>query len=356
MRTRYWEVKFHGRPLPSLQDDPVIREAATMLQTGRLVAFPTETVYGLGADACDETAVQSIFKAKGRPADNPLIVHVAEEVAADAWVREMPEKGRRLASAFWPGPLTLIVEESGMLAPAVTAGLPTVGVRVPAHPVAQALLARAKVPVAAPSANRSGKPSPTLAEHVWKDLCGRIHALVDGGPSGVGVESTVVDVTEPVPRLLRPGGITLAQLRQVVGTVEVDPGLQGDAIPRSPGVKYRHYAPSGRMWVVIGSGDTLVKKVQSLADDGGAGGYRVGILTTEENRKQYRADWVLTCGSRFDPASVARNLFQALRRFDELGAEWIVAEGFEGQGLYDSVMNRLSKAADGRVIDAREQS
>ncbi|WP_245891259.1 L-threonylcarbamoyladenylate synthase [Desmospora activa] len=332
----------------------MIQEAATMLRTGKLVAFPTETVYGLGANAADETAVQSIFTAKGRPADNPLIVHFADEAAAIGWILEMPENGHRLASAFWPGPLTLIVEHLGTLAPAVTAGLPTVGVRVPAHPIAQALLSQARVPVAAPSANRSGKPSPTQAEHVWKDLNGRIHGLIDGGHSGVGVESTVVDVTGPVPLLLRPGGVTLEQMRQVVGSVAVDPGLQGVAIPRSPGVKYRHYAPQGEMWVVIGNGEALVKKMQSMADDGRARGYTVGILTTEEHRNRYRADYVLTCGSRSNPASVARYLFDTLRRFDELGVEWIIAEGFEEEGLFDSVMNRLSKAAEGQVIDLGE--
>ncbi|MDR6225499.1 L-threonylcarbamoyladenylate synthase [Desmospora profundinema] len=352
MNTRRWQIDPGGRSLPSLRNDPAVGEAAAMLRAGKLVAFPTETVYGLGADASDDLAVRSIFRAKDRPSDNPLIVHVAEESVLYDWIRKMPETGRRLASAFWPGPLTLVLEHRGTLASSVTAGLSTVGVRVPSHPVARALLFQAGVPVAAPSANRSGKPSPTSAEHVWGDLAGRIHGLLDGGPSGVGVESTVVDVTGPTPLLLRPGGITLDRLQQVTPTVEVDPGLQGGAVvPRSPGVKYRHYAPRGEMWVVAGSGEAQVKRVQALADEGTAAGYKVGILTTEERRKRYRADWVLPCGRRSDPASVARNLYRVLRCFDELGAEWIVAEGFEGKGLYDSVMNRLSKAADGRLID-----
>jgi L-threonylcarbamoyladenylate synthase len=352
MNTRRWKLNPQNRTVSSLRQDPAVREAARMLREGKLVAFPTETVYGLGADATDESTVQAIFQAKGRPMDNPLIVHVAEASIGNDWVPVIPETGRRLASAFWPGPLTLVMEHGGQLAPAVTAGLTTVGLRIPSHPVARALLSEAGVPVAAPSANRSGRPSPTAADHVWNDLSGRIHGLLDGGLSGVGVESTVVDVTGKVPVLLRPGGITWEELREVVGTIEVDPGLSGEAIPRSPGVKYRHYAPRGKMWLVVGEGDARIHQVQALADEGKRQGWKVGILTTDEQREQYDADWVLSCGQRSNPASVARNLYQVLRRFDELGAEWIVAEGFEETGLYHSVMNRLYKAAEGRVIPA----
>ncbi|GGA45924.1 threonylcarbamoyl-AMP synthase [Kroppenstedtia guangzhouensis] len=348
METKHWQIDVEA----DLNHHPAIREAATLLREGRLVAFPTETVYGLGASATDPEAVASIYKAKGRPSDNPLIVHLADEQGLKDWVREIPESGCLLARRFWPGPLTLILPHRGNLAPQVTAGLPTVGVRIPSHPVALALLKNSGLPVAAPSANRSGKPSPTEAGHVRTDLAGRIDGILDGGATGVGVESTVVDVTVTPPVLLRPGGITLEMLREVVGEVRVDPGLQEERkSPRSPGMKYRHYAPRGEMWVITGEGEEQVNRIQQMVDEAVRSGKKTGILCTEEHASRYRADWVVVCGTRSRPDTIARELYAALRRFDEVGAQWIAAEGFPPRGVLYSVMNRLSKAAEGRVID-----
>ncbi|MFD1435363.1 L-threonylcarbamoyladenylate synthase [Kroppenstedtia eburnea] len=349
METKYWQIDGAA----DLDQNPAIREAAALLREGHLVAFPTETVYGLGADATDPEAVASIYRAKGRPSDNPLIVHLADEQGLSEWVREIPESGGLLARRFWPGPLTLILPHRGNLAPQVTAGLPTVGVRVPSHPVALALLKNCGLPVAAPSANRSGKPSPTRAGHVWTDLGGRIDAILDGGVTGVGVESTVVDVTVNPPVLLRPGGVTLEMLREVVGEVRVDPGLREEGeSPRSPGMKYRHYAPGGEMWVITGEGEAQVSRIQRMADEAMQSGKKTGILCTEEHASRYRADWIVVCGTRSRPDTIARELYGALRRFDEVGAQWIAAEGFPPRGVLHSVMNRLSKAAEGRVIDS----
>ncbi|GGE05345.1 threonylcarbamoyl-AMP synthase [Marinithermofilum abyssi] len=352
----YQTIRWHVDPeqsVDTLSRNKDIHEAARMLREGKLVAFPTETVYGLGADAASQEAVSAIYTAKGRPSDNPLIIHIGEKEQLYTLAAEVPPAGEVLMRRFWPGPLTLILPHRGTLAPKVTAGLDTVGVRMPSHPVSLALLRVSGAPVAAPSANRSGKPSPTDADHVWHDLQGRIHGLVDGGPTGVGVESTVVDVTGEVPLLLRPGGITWEELQEAVGEVQVDPAIvQEGTAPRSPGMKYRHYAPQGEMWVVVGEGAAQIRRVQALADEARRQGKKVGIFSTEEHRAYYQADWVLPCGSRQDPASIARELYRGLRRFDQLGADTIVAEGFPPEGLFHSVMNRLSKAAEGRVVQA----
>lgn len=334
-----------------LRDHPAISEAARILREGGLVAFPTETVYGLGADARSEEAVSKIFIAKGRPADNPLIVHIGHVSQLEELVRELPPEGEALIRRFWPGPLTLVLPHKGAVARKVTAGLDTVGVRMPSHPVALALLQVSGLPVAAPSANRSGRPSPTDADHVWEDLGDRIDAILDAGPTGVGVESTVVDVAGSTPMLLRPGGVTLEELRETVGEVRVDPALEGEVQqPRSPGMKYRHYAPAGEMWLVDGSGEELVRRIRRLAEEARRAGRKVGILTTEENRFRYEADLVVPCGRRNDPESVARHLYRALREMDRAGVDYILAETFPATGLFHSVMNRLLKAAGGKVI------
>jgi L-threonylcarbamoyladenylate synthase len=353
VETRRWTIEQPHASVDKLKREIGIREAAAMLREGKLVAFPTETVYGLGADARSDEAVKKIFQAKGRPSDNPLIVHIGKREQLDELVSTLPDAGRVLIERFWPGPLTLILPHRGTVAPSVTAGLHTVGVRMPSHPVALALLQEAGLPVAAPSANRSGRPSPTEAEHVWEDLAGKIDGLLDGGPAGVGVESTVVDVTEKVPILLRPGGITLEALQDAVGEVRVEPGLQAETQrPRSPGMKYRHYAPNGEMWLVAGTEADMMRTIQRLADDAASQGRRVGILTTDERLMRYEADWVVSCGRRSEPESVARGLYAALRRFDELGADYILAESFPVDGIWFTVMNRLRKAAEGQIIHA----
>ncbi|MBA4541850.1 threonylcarbamoyl-AMP synthase [Thermoactinomyces daqus] len=336
----------------ALRQTREIREGARILREGGLVAFPTETVYGLGAAATLKSAVNGIFSAKGRPSDNPLIVHVGEKNQVSLVAKEVSPLAQSLIDRFWPGPLTIVVPHRGNLAENVTAGLSTVGIRMPDHPTALALLQETGLPVAAPSANRSGRPSPTEARHVFEDLAGRIDLILDGGPTGVGVESTVVDVSTEVPVLLRPGGITLEQLTEAVGRVEVDPGLRSkDEVPRAPGMKYRHYAPRGQMWLIRGELLPMHGKMRKLAQEYQSQGKRVGILTTEEYRRDFSADVVIACGRRENPASVARNLYHALREFDDRGVEVILAEAFPEHGLYHSVMNRLLKAAGGNVLD-----
>jgi L-threonylcarbamoyladenylate synthase len=335
-------------------DEKSIARAGELIRAGETVAFPTETVYGLGADATNPQAVDKIFRAKGRPSDNPLIVHIASTDELGRLVREIPAAAQRLMDAFWPGPLTLILPKKEGLPDQVTAGLDTVGVRMPRHPVALSLIEASGVPLAAPSANRSGRPSPTTAEHVLQDLDHRIAAVIDGGPAGVGVESTVVDITAPIPMILRPGGISREQLAEVVGDVVLDPALQGSApgepvhAPKSPGMKYTHYAPRGEMWIVQENGEIL-SRIQSLVDRARAEGLRVGVLTTDEHVDKYRADAVISCGRRRDLSTVAAGLYAALRAFDQAGIERIYAESFPREGIGLAIMNRLLKAAGYRL-------
>lgn len=348
-----------------------IQQASELLAKGELVAFPTETVYGLGAHALDEKAVDKIFLAKGRPSDNPLIVHIGEMEQLSKVVATIPPLAQTCIAAFWPGPLTLIMPRQPEVPDNVTAGLSAVGVRMPNHPTALALLRQSGLPVAAPSANRSGRPSPTTAEHVLEDLDGLIAGIVDGGLTGVGVESTVLDVTVDPPMILRPGGVTKEMLEQVIGEVAIDPTLVTDGdwelkpelqetdqtvqtdtnrepqlVPRSPGMKYTHYAPKGEMWIVEGDWE----KLQSLVDQSRAEGYKTAVLTTDERVDRYQADVVLSCGSRHQLESVASGLYGALRQFDRLGIERIYAESFPEDGIGFAIMDRLRKAAGYRII------
>jgi L-threonylcarbamoyladenylate synthase len=328
-----------------------IAQAAALLQEGEVVAFPTETVYGLGANAFDTAAVDKIFAAKGRPSDNPLIVHIAHRSDVDKLARLVPEGAVKCMERFWPGPLTLVLPARDDVPKNVTAGLDTVGIRMPDHVTALALIDRAGVPLAAPSANRSGRPSPTLAEHVLEDLSGRIAGVVDGGAAGVGVESTVLDFSGAAPMILRPGGVTREMLQEVIGEVHVDPVLtSGVGTPKSPGVKYTHYAPQGEMWLVAGKRDQQV--IQELVDQHRRDGRRVGVLTTDERAGIYEADVVISCGRRLELETVAQGLYDAIRRFDHAGADVIFAEVFPEQGVGLAIMNRLRKAASHRVIDA----
>lgn len=348
--THWWKLPSNLDIGQLMKVDEVI-QAAKLLREGGLVAFPTETVYGLGADATSEQAVVNIFTAKGRPSDNPLIIHIGRKEQLSTWVSQVPEIAQKLLDHFWPGPLTLVLPHRDHIAPSVTAGLPTVAVRMPDHPVALALLQLADVPVAAPSANRSGRPSPTEARHVWSDLTGKIDILLDGGTTGVGVESTVVDVTGSKPVLLRPGGVTLEELEQVAGSVEIDPGLQREGeIPRSPGMKYRHYAPRGEMWLIQGAEEKVHDRIREMVRDAMRIGRKVGVLTTQEHKDKFQADVVIPCGRRSDPRSVAKGLFHALRQFDDEQVDLILSETFPETGIFYSVMNRLRKAADGKVI------
>ncbi|WP_332628624.1 L-threonylcarbamoyladenylate synthase [Halalkalibacter flavus] len=342
-QTKYWSVDNFSGSEENLQ---LIKEAALWITKGEVVAFPTETVYGLGANALDERAVKRIFEAKGRPSDNPLIVHIAEIDQLRELVSDIPENAHLLMKQFWPGPLTLIFKKKEAVAPSVTAGLDTVAVRMPDHPVARELLRAAGVPVAAPSANLSGKPSPTTAGHVFHDLKGRIKGIVDGGQTGVGLESTVLDCSKDVPVLYRPGGVTKEELEEVVGKVDVDPSLlSDDETPLSPGMKYTHYSPAGTLYLVREK-----ERILELVSQAKADGKCVGVLTTEEENGRYEeADVVVPCGSRTDLASVATALYGSLRKFDEHGAEVIFSEVFPYEGLGSAIMNRLEKAAGGQT-------
>jgi L-threonylcarbamoyladenylate synthase len=326
---------------------PQIKEAAMWIRKNEVIAFPTETVYGLGANAFSTEAVAKIFQAKGRPDDNPLIVHIANLEQLKGLVNEIPAHANTLIEAFWPGPLTLVLNKGEGIADNVTAGLSTVAVRMPNHPVALALISEANVPIAAPSANVSGKPSPTKADHVYDDLAGKIVGIVDGGATGVGVESTVLDCTTEIPMILRPGGVSREELEKVIGSVAVDPALEDDGqAPKSPGLKYKHYAPKAKLYLVKGSVSFLQKQVIAAKENGN----KVGILTTVENDKTYQADAILSCGSRNDLSSVALNLYQVLRKFDEYDLDVIFSETFSEEGVGKAIMNRLTKAAGGDVI------
>ncbi|NPV69739.1 MAG: threonylcarbamoyl-AMP synthase [Firmicutes bacterium] len=350
---------------PESPDERVLARAAAILAEGGLVAFPTETVYGLGADATSDRAVARIFEAKGRPQDNPLIVHVSTRDAVPRLAREISPIAESLMDRFWPGPLTLVVRKSTVVAGRVSPGLDTVGIRMPAHRVALRLIGLAGVPVAAPSANASGRPSPTTAAHVMQDLGGRIEAVVDGGPCGVGVESTVLDVTVTPPIILRPGGVTKEEIEDVLGAVVVDRGGAVDGRPRSPGMKYRHYAPRARVYVVysgpqgdaVTAGMRLSERAAQFARDGS----RVGILASAETLQSAagsagddepsgdRVIW-LDAGSESDLPAIAAHLFDNLRRFDDLGVDVILAQAFPETGMGLAIMNRLLRASGGRVI------
>lgn len=324
-----------------------MKEAAQLLQANEVVAFPTETVYGLGANAKSDEALKKIFIAKGRPSDNPLIIHIANQQQLNDMVEEVPEVAQALMEAFWPGPLTLVLKKKAGLSDVATAGLDTVAVRMPDHPIALALIQEANLPIAAPSANLSGKPSPTTAQHVEKDLAGRISGIVDGGETGVGVESTVVDCTEAIPVILRPGGVTKEDLQRVVGEVREDTALHNkEAAPKSPGMKYTHYAPEAPFILVDGSPSFL----QSLVDEKKAAGKKVGVLTTEESIASYQADCVIPCGNRNDLSTIASGLYDALRAFDECDIDVIFGEVFPTSGIGEAIMNRLMKAAGHTVV------
>lgn len=340
MDSIHWSV---NKNVDNLKDYPQIREAARLLQSNQVLAFPTETVYGLGANALSDDAVAKIYEAKGRPSDNPLIVHIAELHQLEELVDSIPAHAHLLMKEFWPGPLTLIFpKKAGVVSEKVTAGLDTIAVRMPDHPVALALISAARLPIAAPSANRSGKPSPTTALHVATDLDGRIAGILDGGPTGVGLESTVVDCTGEVPIILRPGGISKEEIERVIGNVLAgSPSPNEVAVPKSPGMKYKHYAPVAPLYLLDGEPTWI----QSMIDQKRRDGLKVGIMSTTENAHYYNADLVLECGSRMDLQSVAHYLYEVLRKFDEVPLDCIFSEVFPDSGIGAAIMNRLDKAA-----------
>ena len=332
-----------------------IKDAGEIIRAGELVAFPTETVYGLGADAMNSEAAAKIYAAKGRPSDNPLIVHIADMEQVDMVAKEVPEAARKIMEAFWPGPLTVILNKKECVPDGTTGGLKTVAVRMPSHPGAQALIRESGRVIAAPSANTSGRPSPTTAQHVLEDMDGKIPMILDGGPVGIGIESTIVDMTGEVPMILRPGYITKAMLESVVGTVQVDPAVSGKQMPehvvaKAPGMKYRHYAPKGQLTLVEGDPEKVVDKINQMALEKEKEGYRVGIIGTDETIGRYHAGICRSIGSRKDPDSVAANLYSILRECDALELDYMYSESFFEQGLGNAIMNRMLKAAGYHLI------
>lgn len=332
--------------------------AANFLKNGGLVAFPTETVYGLGADALNSDASAKIYAAKGRPSDNPLIIHVADTQSVYRLAENVPDKAVMLMQAFWPGPLTIILPKKSIVPDGTTGGLPTVAIRMPSHPAALSLIRESGVYIAAPSANTSGRPSPTKAEHVMEDMNGRIDMILDGGAVGIGIESTIIDLTGDVPTILRPGYITKSMLEDIIGPVETDRALiepDPNIRPKAPGMKYTHYAPKGELTIVEASqknaSDNLVAcKINELVAEKKVRGYKTAVIATEENAHLYQCEHILIAGQRSKGETIAAKLYSILRQCDELDIDYIYSEAFHQGELGNAIMNRLLKAAGHRVI------
>ncbi len=356
MDTRVIKIEAEEGSLSPTQEQQLC-EAGEILKAGGLVAFPTETVYGLGGDALNPDSSRKIYAAKGRPSDNPLIVHIANMDALEAIVETVSDEAKKVAEAFWPGPLTIILPKSQKVPHETTGGLDTVAVRMPAHPVARKLIEHAGGYVAAPSANTSGKPSPTVAKYVVEDMSGRIDLIIDGGEVGIGLESTIIDLTVSPPQILRPGYITEAMLAEVVGSVDVDRTIlsnESGQAPKAPGMKYRHYAPKGELTIVMGEPEQVATYVNEQTRLQQAAGHRVGVIGSEETLKDYHADIVKNIGSRDDEESIAKNLYRILREFDDEEVDVIFSEGFESVGMGQAIMNRLLKAAGHKVVNCDE--
>lgn len=336
-----------------------VKKAGDILKEGGLVAFPTETVYGLGADALNEQAAKRIYAAKGRPSDNPLIVHIADMAALCRIAKSIPDNARIAAKMFWPGPLTMIFEKTDEVPMGTTGGLDTVAVRMPDHDVARALIRAGGGYIAAPSANTSGRPSPTSAQHVEEDLAGKIDMIIDGGSVEIGVESTILDMTVTPPMILRPGAVTRKMLEELIGEVAVDKVLADEdstKAPKAPGMKYRHYAPKAELTVIEGELSLAADEINRLAEEKIAGGFRVGIIATKEMAGRYRFGEVKCIGGRDDEAEIASHLYGILREFDSDGIDYIYSESFGTEGIGNAVMNRLLKAAGQRVINVGRHS
>ena len=337
------------------RDRSLMEEAGRLIRKGELVAIPTETVYGLAGDALNPASSKKIYEAKGRPSDNPLIVHIAERAALNRIVSGIPEKAEILMEAFWPGPLTLIFKKSGDVPLETTGGLGTVAVRMPVNRIAAEFIAASGGYIAAPSANASGRPSCTTAEHVYEDMKGKIPLIIDGGEVGIGLESTIVDLSGDRPCLLRPGYISLRMLREKIGEVDTDPSIEGvmdeNAHPKAPGMKYRHYAPKGELYIVRGAPEDVIERVNSLCDSAAEKGLRTAVISSDETLDRYRADIIRSLGSRQDEESIARNLFRVLRDMDDEGADLIYSEEFGSADMGMAIMNRLIRAAGHKIIE-----
>lgn len=334
----------------------LMKEAGELIKAGELVAMPTETVYGLAGDALNPGSSKKIYEAKGRPSDNPLIVHIAEKEALLKIARDIPDNAEKLIDAFWPGPLTLVFRKKDLVPAATTGGLDTVAVRMPVNTAARDFIKASGGFIAAPSANRSGRPSCTTAEHVYEDMKGRIPLILDGGPVGIGLESTIVDLTGLVPCLLRPGYINLNKLKELLGSVDTDPSIEGvmddKAHPKAPGMKYKHYAPSGELYIVKGSTDRVINKINLMVSENTRDGNTCAVIASDETKNRYNAEIVHSVGSRNDEASIARNLFTVLREMDEAQVDIIYSEEFDTPDMGMAIMNRLIRAAGHKTIEA----
>jgi L-threonylcarbamoyladenylate synthase len=327
--------------------------AGQIIKEGGLVAFPTETVYGLGGDALNPESSKKIYAAKGRPSDNPLIVHVSNMDDVEKIVKEVPEAAKKLAKAFWPGPLTMIMNKNEKVPYETTGGLDTVAIRMPNNKIALGLIDAAGGFIAAPSANTSGRPSPTLARYCEEDLSGKIEMIIDGGQVGIGLESTIVDLTSDVPMILRPGYITAEMLKNVLGEISIDRTIIDSTStqkPKAPGMKYKHYAPKGDLAIVQGSQAAVVEYINSKSKEAGAAGKKVGIIGTDATKDLYEADIVKSVGNRDDESTVAHELFKVLREFDDENVDVMYSEAFDDSGIGQAIMNRLLKAAGHNVI------
>lgn len=334
-------------------DKDIIRDAGTILKKGGLVAFPTETVYGLGANALNKDAARKTYAAKGRPSDNPLIVHIARMEDLESIVKEVPQKAKIIADQYWPGPITMIFDKTELVPYETTGGLETVAVRMPSEMIALELIVAGGGYVSAPSANTSGRPSPTTAEHVAEDMNGKIEMILDGGAVDIGVESTIVDMTVTPPMILRPGAITKEMLEELIGEVVVDKTLlkaDSKIAPRAPGMKYRHYAPKAELSVVEGSLDDVISFINKITKEKLDEGKKVGIIATEETLSNYQYGDIKCVGTREDEMTIAGHLYGILREFDTDEVDYIYSESFDADGIGSAVMNRLLKAAGHHVI------
>ena len=339
-------------------DTSILKQAGKIIKEGGLVAFPTETVYGLGGDGLNPCSSRKIYAAKGRPSDNPLIIHIADLEHIYQIVDEFPDIAKILAEKFWPGPLTMILNKSKMVPTETTGGLQTVAVRMPVHKVAMEFIKEAGGYIAAPSANTSGKPSPTNAKYVIEDMMGKIDMIIDGGDVEIGLESTIVDLTGTVPIVLRPGYITTEMLTEVLGKIEIDKTiLSGDCKerPKAPGMKYKHYAPKGDLTIITGEEMDVVIAINRLVDNGKEKGEKVGVIGTDETIQKYHGDSIKSVGKRLDEESIARKLYTILREFDDEKISLIYSESFDSGGIGQAIMNRLLKAAGHQVLAAMEE-
>ena len=339
-------------------DEAAIKEAGEILKNGGLVAFPTETVYGLGGDGLNARSSEKIYQAKGRPSDNPLIIHIAQLEDLDKIAEDVPDGAKKLAEKYWPGPLTMIFKKKDIVPIETTGGLESVAVRMPSHKVARALICYGGKYVAAPSANTSGRPSPTLAEHVIEDLNGKVDMILDGGEVGIGLESTIVDFTEKIPVILRPGYINQKMIAEVIGEVRMDKGLlitDASVRPKAPGMKYRHYAPKADLSIVEGTEEQVIDCINRLSAEAEQKGLKVGVIATNETKDRYAHADVFSIGSREEEETIAHHLYEVLRNFDDDRVDLIYSEAFYTPRMGQAIMNRLLKAAGHKIINAQEE-